>query len=131
MIVTSYDDQVTGAQVVEKIKKVVNAREEGVRIDKIRQARGRTVIIGCKNAEEIRRVKEKIQETSGMVNVEDIRNKDLLVTFYGVLRTNTDEDLIKALKNQIGHLTGKNNGDTERIEIKYSRKPRNPHTEML
>lgn len=65
VIVTSQDDQETGEQVLEKIKKVVNAREEGVKIDKIRQARDRKVIIGCRDREEIRKVKDKIKETGG------------------------------------------------------------------
>lgn len=63
--------------------------------------------------------------------MEDIKNKDPLVIFYGVLKTNTDEDIIKALKTQNRSLIGESSEDSDKIEIRYRRRARNPHTEHV
>lgn len=131
VVVTSEDEQETGEQVLETIRKVVNAREVGVRIDRVRQARDRKVIIGCRNREEINKVKDRIKGTGGKLSVEDVQNKDPLVIFYGVLKTNTDDDIRKALKTQNGNLLGDLNVEVERIDIRYRRKARNVHIEHV
>lgn len=131
VIVTSKHEHETGEQVLEKIKKAINAKEEGVQIDRIRHARDRRVIIGCKNANEIRKIKEKIKETGGTLKAEDIQNKDPLVILYGVLKTNTDDDIIKALKTQNKNLIEEASSKCDNIEIRYRRKARNPHTEHV
>lgn len=131
VVVTSQDELESGEQVLEKVKKVVNAKEEGVKIDKVRQGRDRKVIIGCRNREEIEKVRDKIKETGVNLNVDDVKNKDPLVIFYGVLKVNTDEDIKRALMIQNGNLLGKECGIAEKIEIRYRRKARNPHTEHV
>lgn len=131
VVVTSQDGQETGEQVLERIKRAVNAKEEGVKVDRIRQARDRKVIIGCTNEKEIHRIRDRIRETGEGLNVEEIKNKDPLVIFYGVLKTNTDEEIIKALKNQNGNLLGKDCEDYDKIQIRYRRRARNPHLEHV
>lgn len=131
VVVTSCDDQETGEQVLERVKSAINAKEEGVRIDRVRQARDRKVIVGCRNAEEIRKVKEKIRETGGKLSAEDIKNKDPLVIFYGVLKSLSDEDIVKGLKNQNKNLFGGAAGGDANIEVRYRRRTRNPHIEHV
>lgn len=131
VVVTSQNDQETGEQVLEKVKRAVNAREVGVKIDRVRQARDRKVIIGCSNKEEIRKVKDRIKGKGEGLNVEEVQNKDPLVIFYGVLKANTDEDIKRALKNQNGNLLGKEGEDEGNIQIRFRRRARNPHQEHV
>lgn len=131
MIVTSANERETGEQVLKKIKKAINAKEEGVKIDKVRQAWDRKVIIGCSNAEEIRKVNEKIRETGGKLNAEDIKNKDPLVILCAVLKYNIDDDVVKALKTQNKNLLGGEIGDSINIEVRYRRRARNSQTEHV
>lgn len=89
------------------------------------------VILGCRNAEEIRKVKYKIKQTGGTITAEDIKNKDPLVIIYGLIKNHSDEDIIKALKNQNKNLFRGATGESNDIEIRYRRKARNPHTEHV
>lgn len=126
IIISSKDDHETGDQVYERIRKVVNAAEEGTKIDKIRKAKDRKIIVGCQNEEELRKVKKRIAEGEGQLNIEDIKNKDPLVILYGVLQCHTDEDIIKAIRTQNGHLLKGVSGEDDRMEVRFRRKARNP-----
>ncbi|XP_072948739.1 uncharacterized protein [Epargyreus clarus] len=128
IVVASKNDQETGDQVFERLRKVVNAREEGTRIDRIRKVRDRKIIIGCRNEEEMRKVKERIGAKENNLSVEDIKSKDPLIILYGVLNSNTDEDILKAIRVQNKHLLKEVAGDDDRIEIRYRRRARNPLT---
>lgn len=128
VVITSKDENETGEQVFEHIRKAVNAKEEGVRIDKIRRARDRKVIIGCRTQEEIGKVKERIKKAGSRLNVEEIKNKDPLVVLFGVLQSNTDEDILRALKKQNHHLLKDIPGEDDRMEVRFRRKARNPLT---
>lgn len=124
IVITSKNEKETGEQVFEKIRNVVNAKEEGVRIDKIRKAKDRKIIVGCRNQDELKRVRDRIRETGDLLNVEEVKNKDPLIILYSVLKNNTDDDIVKALWNQNRHLLGEASGE-DHIEIRFRRKARN------
>lgn len=131
VVVSSNDEKETGEQVLEKIRIVVNAREEGVKIDKIRKAKDRKVIIGCGTREEMGRVKEKLKKAGRDLSVEEIKNKDPLVILKDVMKYNKDEEIIKGMKTQNRHLFLDIEGEEDRIEVKYRRKARNPLAEHV
>lgn len=128
IIVASTDEQETGEQVYERIRKVINAKEEGARIDRIRKVKDRKIIVSCRSEEELKRVKRKIEEEEGQLSAENIKNKDPLIILYGVLNCNTDEDIVRAIRVQNKNILRDVNGEDDRIEIKYRRKARNPLT---
>lgn len=128
VVVTSENDIETGDQVVEKIRKVLNAKEEGVKIDKLRKAKDRKIIIGCKEKSEIEKIRNKIKMSNEHLKVEPIKNKDPLVIVYGVLQVNTDEEILKAIRTQNNKLFEDITEDQNRMEIKFRKKARNPHT---
>lgn len=128
VVITSKDENETGDQVFEHIRKAVNAKEEGVKIDKIRRARDRKVIVGCRTQEEIGKVKDRIRKAGSQLNIEEIQNKDPLIVLYGVLQSNSDEDILRALKVQNNHLMKGVTGENDRMEVKFRRKARNPLT---
>lgn len=55
IIVTSEVVTDTSQDVINKIRKAVNAKETGIRVDKIRKARDQKVIISCEVKEDIKR----------------------------------------------------------------------------
>lgn len=126
MVITSNDEKETGEEVLEKFRKAINAKEEGVRVEKIRKAKDRKVIVGFRTEEEMKRAKDKLK-TGDELNVEVIKNKDPLVMFRDVLHYNSEEDILKALRNQNKQVF-EGIGDEDRMEIKYRRKARNPLT---
>nr|XP_037877593.1 uncharacterized protein LOC119631185 [Bombyx mori] len=126
-MITSTDETDTGDQVLEKIRKTVNARDEEIKVDKIRKVKDRKIIVGCKDGKEMDRVKDKIREQEGLT-IEDIKAKDPLVILYGVLQSNSDEDIMKSIKNQNRHLFQGLGNDEYRIEMLYRRRARNPLT---
>lgn len=125
IIVTSKNEMETGEEVMTKLRNVVNAKEEGVRVEKIRKAKDRKIIVGFRSKEDMQKAKEKLRE--GELNVEDIKNKDPLIVLKDVFQYNTNEDILKALRNQNKSLF-KDIGNDDRVEIKYRRKARNQYT---
>lgn len=67
----------------------MKAREEGIKVDQIRKAKDRKIIVGCKNREDKEGIKNKIRN-SGNMEVEDIQNKDPLVVLRDVIAYNSD-----------------------------------------
>ncbi|KAG6439250.1 hypothetical protein O3G_MSEX000616 [Manduca sexta] len=126
IVVTSKDDQDTGDKVIERIRKVVNAKEEGIKIDKIRKAKERKVIIGFTDKEELRKVKQKIVKAGHELTVEEMTNKDPLVVMKDVLNFHTDDEVISALKLQNKNILGKIDTNKMRMEVKYRKRTRNP-----
>lgn len=128
VVVTSKVESETGDQVLEKIRKAVNAREEGVRIDRLRKARDRKVILGCQTQKEITRVKEKLKESEGDLCVEDVQNKNPQIILKHVMNYLTDDEIVGALQTQNKNLfKGENEEVTSKIRVKYRRRTRNPH----
>lgn len=77
----------------------MKAREEGLKVDQIRKAKDRKIIVGCKNREDKERIKNKIRN-SGNMEVEDIQNKDPLVVLRDVIAYNSDHDDIRNRKSK-------------------------------
>ncbi|CAH2104969.1 unnamed protein product [Euphydryas editha] len=60
--------------------------------------------------------------------VKEVKNRDPLLVLRGVLSSHTDEDIIKALRNQNRDLfNGLGNEGDRLLIIKYRRRARNPH----
>ncbi|KAG6465571.1 hypothetical protein O3G_MSEX015240 [Manduca sexta] len=126
IVVKSKDEQETGDEVVEKIREVVNATEEGIRIDRIRKARERKVIIGCRYKEEINKIKEKIGKAGDKLSVQEIENKDPLIIVKDVLSCHKDEDILRAIRRQNKNILDKIEKSEDRMEIRYRKRARNP-----
>lgn len=52
IVVTTSDENETGEDVLDRIRKVVNAKESGIAVERIRKAKDRKVKVGCKTNEE-------------------------------------------------------------------------------
>ncbi|KAL0811148.1 hypothetical protein ABMA28_009581 [Loxostege sticticalis] len=127
VVITSSNEKETGDQVLEKVRKTVNAKEEGYQIERIRKARDHKIILGCSTKAEMIRVKDKIVKEGTNLKVEEIKNKDPLIIIKNVLKTNTEEDILKALRTQNQHLLQDLGEEDYRAAIRYKKNARNPH----
>lgn len=127
ILISSKDETETGDEILKQIKETINAKESDIKIEKIRKAKDRKIILSCSNEEERKKVKEKLQETKHKLNVDDIKNKNPLIIMKGVLVGTKDEDIIKQLKNRHTDIFTNKEEIESKIEIIYKRKVRNPH----
>lgn len=128
VVVTAKDETETGEEVLNRIRKAVNAKESGISVEKIRKAKDRKVIVGCRTEEERDKVKAKLRGATEL-NVEEVKNKDPLVILKDVLKYNTDEDVLSSLVNQNKAIVGNTKG--LKMEIAYKKNTRNPHTHHI
>lgn len=128
VVVTSKDETETGEEVLNKIRQAVDAKEGWIKVDKIRKARDRKVIMGFQTKEERDKAKDRLGKDGTNLAVEDMKNKDPLMVLRGVLAVNSDEDIIRALRNQNKDVFHGFDGEDDRLAVKYRRKARNPHT---
>lgn len=130
VVVTATDEEETGEEVLSRIRTAMNAKEGGVQVEKIRKAKDRKVIVGCRTETERDKVKERLTKAIGL-NVEDVKNKDPMVMLKNVLQLNTDDDVLKALRNQNKTLFQGVNQVDDRVSIAFKRRTRNPHTSHI
>lgn len=126
VVVSSTDELETGEEVLERIRKVVNATDGGVRVERVRKGKDRKIIMGCTTKEDLDKVKERLVTAKESLKTEEVKNKDPLVILKDVLNFHTNEDILKALKNQNPHHFKELEAE-ERVEVKYRRRARNPH----
>lgn len=127
VVVTSTDELETGEKVLDR-RKVVDANEGWIKVQKVRKARDRKIIMGLRTVDEQWMLKERLSKTGSNLIVEEVKNKDPLLVLRDVLLVNTDDDIFKAIKNQNGNLFHGVGDGENRLEIKYRKRARNPHT---
>ncbi|CAD0200320.1 unnamed protein product [Chrysodeixis includens] len=128
VVVTSKNDQDSGERVLEKIREAVDAKEGWIEVRNVRKAKDRKVIIGLSSKAERDKLKAKLLSVNDHLEVEEVRNRDPLLVLRGVLRMHSDEDIVKALRNQNRDLFHGVCEADNRAEVRYRRKARNPHT---
>ncbi|CAK1545370.1 unnamed protein product [Leptosia nina] len=117
----------TSGEVLEEIRRVVDAKKTGLRVDRIRKIKDQKVVIGCESREELEKVKEKLKKNKNLL-VEEATNKDPLILLRDVLSVHTDEELVAALKCKNKELMREvRKEEEERIRVRYRRNTRNPH----
>ncbi|XP_045450167.1 uncharacterized protein LOC123658921 [Melitaea cinxia] len=127
VIISSQDEKETSEEVLGKIRKSIDAKEGWVQIERVRKARDRRIVMGFGSTEERNKAKNRLgKEGTGLV-VEDVKNRDPLVVLRGVLNAHTDDDVIRALRNQNSDIFGGLGAEDDRLQIKYRRRARNPH----
>lgn len=128
VVVSSVDESETGDEVLDRVRKVVDAKEGWITVQKIRKAKDRKIIMGFKTKEDQGRIKERLGTVGSHLVVEEVKNKDPLLVLRDVLSANTDEDVLKALKNQNRDVFCGLDGEESRVSIKYRKRARNPLT---
>lgn len=127
IIITSEKKEETGQEIFEKIRKAVDAKEGWIQVEKVRKAKDRKIVVGCKTQEERKKLRERLENAGQNLIVEEIKNKRPLLVLKGVTKMHSDEDVLHALKNQNRTVFDGLNGEDAIAEIKYKKKNRNPH----
>lgn len=128
VVVTSTNEEETSEQVLDRVRKAVDAKEGWITVQKVRKARDRKIIMGFRTVEEQKKVKERIGRTGSSLVIEEVRNKDPLIVLRDVRPVNTDEDVLKAMRNQSKHIFHGLDKSENRMDIKYRKRARNPLT---
>lgn len=126
VVVSAKDKTISGDEVLSQIRETINAKEGWIKVDRVRKAKDRKVIVGCSTEEGRQKIKERLGKAGDRLQVEDIQNKDPLLILRDVLQYNSDEDIKSALRNQNRSLF-QDIGNEDRLEIRFRRKSRNPH----
>ncbi|KAL0849677.1 hypothetical protein ABMA28_013930 [Loxostege sticticalis] len=128
VVITSENEMETGEQIMDRVRGVVKAKEDGFQIDRVRKGKDRKIILGCRNRTEMDRVKERLGKEGQSLRVEDIKNKDPLIVLRDLLTYNENEDVLRGLRTQNKALFEGVSGEDDRMEVKYRKKTRNPLT---
>lgn len=127
VVVASTVETETGEEVLDRVRRTVDAKDGWVTVQRIRKAKDRKIVMGFRSKVDQNKVKERLQRENHLL-VEEVKNKNPLLVLRDVLLVNTDEDVLRALQNQNRSLFHNLEGEDTKIEIKYRRKARNPLT---
>ena len=129
IIISSEDDLETGEEVLERVRKAVDAKEGWIKVERVRKAKGSKIILGCSTAEDRDKARQRLE--SCRLQVEDAKNRDPMIILRDLLNINSDEEVLRALRKQNGEVFGGLGEGDDRIQVKYRKKARNPHTSHL
>ncbi|XP_041972130.1 uncharacterized protein LOC121728089 [Aricia agestis] len=124
VVVSSKDTQDSGDEVMEKIRKTVDAKDGWVKVERTRKVKNRRVVVGCVSEEERNKVKERLKKNEGLI-VEDVKNKNPLLAFRDVMKFDI-ADFVTAFTNQNADIFEGLKGDEKKVEIVFGMKARNP-----
>ena len=121
----------TGDEILERVRKAVDVKEGWVRVERVRKAKDRKIIVGCKTEEERKKIRERLLAVGENLVVEDVRNRDPLLVLKHVYVMHSDEELLRALETQNREIF-RDLGDGElRMSIRFRKKSRNPHVNSV
>lgn len=126
IVVTSKDETETGDEVMKKVREAVNAKDGWVTVERVRKIKDKKVLLGCRTTEEREKVKERLKSASDRLNFEEMKNQDPMVILKDVIASNSDKDILTALRNQNGSVFHDIEVKDDRMEVKFRRKARNP-----
>ncbi|GBP90792.1 Retrovirus-related Pol polyprotein from type-1 retrotransposable element R1 [Eumeta japonica] len=125
LIISSRIENHTAEQVFTKLRSVVDAREMGVAVDRLRKARNQKVVVSCSSAEDAKKIEERLKMRGADLRVSKPEKRLPTVVIRDVLRVNTDEDVVRSLRTQNKHITEGLNWDKQRAKVCYRRRARN------
>ncbi|CAG9781827.1 unnamed protein product [Diatraea saccharalis] len=127
VIISSTNPMDMSEDIIQKAKKKINAKQEGIKVDRLRKCKDARVIIGCEEKQQIRTKEEKLKQEKGF-KVEKVKNKDPLVILKDVFNDINDDDLLIAIKEQNKNIyQGLPEEDTV-TRIKFKRSTRSSNT---
>ncbi|CAH2098546.1 unnamed protein product [Euphydryas editha] len=129
MVVTSKEETDTSEVVLEKIRKIVRATESGIKVERVRKAKDRKVVMGFVSNEEREQARKKLEGTG--LAVEVLKNRDPLLVLKGVPKALSDEEVESALRNQNRGIFSSLDPGDDRLKIKYRRNNRNQYTTQV
>ncbi|XP_063896722.1 uncharacterized protein LOC135118478 [Helicoverpa armigera] len=127
IVVASKDGNETGDEVLDRVRKAVDAKEGWVKVERVRKAKDRKIIMGFETTEDRSKIKERLEKEGINLAVEEVKNRDPLLILKDVLLIHTDEEVLKVVKNQNREIFHDLGSEDQRMNIRYRRRTRNPH----
>lgn len=128
IVITSEQETDSGEVVLNRVREAMDAKEGWVQVTRVRKARDRKIVMSCATKDERNKIKDKLEKAGKHLVVEEVKNRDPLVILKDVLLINSDEDILRAIRNQNRAVFRGLDDEENRLEIKYKRRARNPHT---
>lgn len=127
VVVSSTQEMDTGAEILERVRKAVDAKEGWVRVERVRKAKDQKVIMGCATKEEREKLKKRLESAGENLVVEAVKNRDPLLVLRDVLIVHSDEEVLRALRNQNREIFDGLGDEELKMSVKFRKKSRNPH----
>ncbi|XP_052740699.1 uncharacterized protein LOC128198591 [Bicyclus anynana] len=124
LIVSSTDPQKSGEKVIDTIREVLDCRNSGARVDRIRKGRNQKVILSCNSKDDLKLVKTKIERGQSL-KVEEAKTNNPLAKIKDVLAYHTDAELVETVRRQNDHLLQGLSAKDIAIRVRYRKKARN------
>ncbi|GBP47891.1 hypothetical protein EVAR_33608_1 [Eumeta japonica] len=124
LIVSSKYEKHTAEQVVAKLREVVDVREIGVAVDRLRKARNQKVVVSCSSAEDAKKIEEWLEMRRVDLKVSKTERKLLIVVIRDVLKVNTDEDIVRSLRTQNRYIADGIDWEKYRANVCYRKRVR-------
>ncbi|GBP08080.1 hypothetical protein EVAR_39397_1 [Eumeta japonica] len=125
LIISSKCENHTAEQVVVRLRGVVDAREMGVAVDRLRKAGNQKVVMSRSSAEDALKIEERLKIRGADIKVTKGEKKLPTVVIRDVPKVNTDEDIVRSLRTQNKHIADGLDWSRERAKVCYRRRARN------
>ncbi|KAL4718520.1 hypothetical protein ACJJTC_002211 [Scirpophaga incertulas] len=76
LIITSENEEHTGEQVLAELRDTIDAKQGWVKVEKVRKAKDRKVIVSCESVGERLKIKDKIEQSGKKLRVEEVKNRN-------------------------------------------------------
>lgn len=123
IIVSSKNPADTADDVLNAITSSMDARREGLQIERCKKARDGKVVLSCAEEPDIKMLAGRFRERD--LNVMEAQNKNPLVELRNVLTFNSDSDICESIQRQNKHITAGLDMMQEKIQVRFRRRARN------
>lgn len=125
IIVTSKDPEDTAEKVYKNIFKAVKPQQTGIRVDKVRKAKGQKVILSCTQKEDADKLAEQLRKAPRL-KINEATNKNPLAVINNVLAYHSDAELLETIRAQNPRLFEGLDKNQESMKVRFRKRARNP-----
>lgn len=125
LIISSTDPNKTGENVIEVIRKALDQKKSGARVDRVRKGRNQKVILSCSTSEDLKQVANDTRDCKD-IEIQFARAKNPLVRIKDVLAYHSDAEMLDKIKTQNKEIFQGLSPEDSTIKIRYRKAARNP-----
>ncbi|CAG4985414.1 unnamed protein product [Parnassius apollo] len=126
LIVSSTDPNKTGENVIETIREALDIKRTGARVEKIRKARNRKVVLSCGTKEDLDLIRSQVKKNETL-KAETPKMSNPLIKIKDVLSYHTDAEIVEQLRAQNKHLFQDLKATENVMRVRYRKRARNTH----
>lgn len=123
---TNTEEPTTAENLIDRIRVALDTKTTGAKVDRVRKARNRKVILSCGTEEDLSLVRNRVQQDASL-RVETAKAGNPLVIIRDVLSYHKDSEIVENLLAQNKHLLQEVDLKESTVRVRYRKKARNPH----